>query len=79
MLHAGTATALIAYFWRDWWGLARGVLGFGQQPVGQRCAVVAVVLIVIATIPAVIVGFALEKFVRGLFGVPAGGGLLSWW
>jgi undecaprenyl-diphosphatase len=27
-------------------------------------------LIVIATIPAVIVGFALEKFVRGLFGSP---------
>ena len=27
-------------------------------------------LIVIATIPAVIVGFLLEKFVRGLFGTP---------
>ena len=69
MLHAGTATALIAYFWRDWWGLARGVLGFGtNQTVND--ARLSLVLIVIATIPAVIVGFALEKFVRGLFGVP---------
>ena len=27
-------------------------------------------LVVIATIPAVIIGFLLEKFVRGLFGSP---------
>ncbi len=69
MLHAGTATALIAYFWRDWWGIGRGVLGFGADR-AVNDARLLFVLIVIATIPAVIVGFALEKFVRGLFGTP---------
>jgi undecaprenyl-diphosphatase len=69
MLHAGTATALIAYFWRDWWGLARGVLGFGQDEAVNDARLVFV-LIIIATIPAVIVGFAMEKFVRGLFATP---------
>ncbi len=69
MLHTGTATALIVYFWRDWWDLARGVLGFGaNQEVND--ARLAFVLIVIATIPAVIAGFVLEKFVRGLFASP---------
>jgi undecaprenyl-diphosphatase len=69
MLHTGTATALVAYFWRDWWDLARGVLGLGaNQEVND--ARLAFVLIVIATIPAVIAGFLLEKFVRGLFASP---------
>jgi len=69
MLHLGTATALLAYFWRDWWSLAVGVLGFAsahQITESRR----VFVLIVIATIPAVIVGFVLEKFFRGLFGTP---------
>jgi undecaprenyl-diphosphatase len=69
MLHTGTATALLLYFWRDWWALARGVLGFGdnQEVNDQR---LTFVLIVIATIPAVVLGFLFEKFVRGLFASP---------
>lgn len=69
MLHAGTATALLAYFWRDWWGLARGVVGIGPNQAVNDARLTAV-LIVIATIPAVVVGFTLEKFVRGLFASP---------
>jgi len=69
MLHLGTAAALLAYFWRDWWALAIGVLGLAApHQTGESRRVF--VLIVIATIPAVIVGFLLEKFVRGLFGTP---------
>src|ERR1700685_205737 len=30
MLHLGTATALLGYFWRDWWALAIGVCGLGD-------------------------------------------------
>ncbi len=69
MLHTGTAIALLAYFWRDWWSLATGVLGLsGKHQVAEARRVF--LLIVIATIPAVIIGFLLEKFVRGLFGSP---------
>ena len=69
MLHLGTATALLAFFWRDWWRLALGVLGLTdahQNGESRR----AFGLIVVATIPAVILGFALEKFFRSLFGSP---------
>jgi undecaprenyl-diphosphatase len=69
MLHLGTATALLLYFWRDWWALFTGVIGIGDGHQVQESRRVFL-LIVIATIPAVIVGFFLEKFVRGLFGSP---------
>lgn len=70
MLHLGTATALLLYFWRDWWTLAMGVLGLSDRhQVGESRRVFG--LIVVATIPAVIVGFVLEKFFRNLFGTPA--------
>jgi undecaprenyl-diphosphatase len=69
MLHLGTATALLAFFWRDWWALFTGVLGIGSRHQVRESRRV-LLLIVIATIPAAIVGFALEKFVRGLFGSP---------
>ena len=69
MLHAGTAIALLLYFWRDWWALARGVVGVGSNQ-AVNDARLAAVLIVIATIPAVVIGFTLEKFVRGLFASP---------
>lgn len=69
MLHLGTATALLAYFWRDWWAITTGLLGIGDaHQVSESRRVF--MLVVIATIPAVIVGFLLEKFVRGLFGAP---------
>ncbi len=69
MLHLGTATALLAYFWRDWWAITTGVLGIGDaHEVSESRRVF--VLVVIATIPAVVMGFFLEKYVRGLFGSP---------
>jgi undecaprenyl-diphosphatase len=69
-LHLGTAIALLAYFWRDWWTLFQGVLGMSRRDLVQESRRVFM-LIVIATIPAVVVGFVLEKFVRGLFGTPS--------
>ncbi|MGH6968471.1 MAG: undecaprenyl-diphosphate phosphatase [Stellaceae bacterium] len=69
VLHVGTAAALLAYFWRDWIGLALAVFGLGSRTdrPGRRRLLS---LIVVATIPAVILGFALEKFFRTLFGTP---------
>ena len=69
MLHLGTATALLVYFWRDWWSLALGVLGIADEhQIAESRRVF--MLIVIATMPAVIIGFVLEKFFRDLFGTP---------
>ena len=69
MLHLGTATALLGYFWEDWWALLTGVLGIGDAHAVKEARRVFL-LVVIATIPAVIIGFLLEKLVRGLFGSP---------
>ncbi|MBV9655577.1 MAG: undecaprenyl-diphosphate phosphatase [Acetobacteraceae bacterium] len=69
MLHLGTAVALLVYFWRDWWTLGTGLLGLApphQIAESRRVSL----LIVVATIPAVIVGLVLEKFFRSLFGSP---------
>ncbi len=69
MLHLGTAVALLLYFWKDWWALLTGVLGIGStHQIAESRRVL--LLIVVATIPAVVVGFLLEKAVRGLFGSP---------
>ena len=69
VLHLGTAIALLAYFWRDWMGLALAF--FGQGPVVERKAQWRLLwLIVLATVPAVVLALAFEKFIRGLFGSP---------
>ncbi len=69
MLHVGTAVALLAFFWRDWLALGLGVLGLSGAHQNQESRRVFL-LIVVATIPAVIVGFLLEHYVRGLFASP---------
>jgi undecaprenyl-diphosphatase len=70
MLHVGTAVALLIYFWRDWIGILFAILGRGtesQVAAGRRLFL----LIVVGTIPAVVIGFVLEKPLRALFGDPA--------
>jgi len=69
VLHVGTAAALLLYFWRDWIGLLLGVLGRGS-PDERRAQWRLLFLIVIATIPAVVLGFLLEHTFRSLFGAP---------
>lgn len=66
MLHVGTAVALLGYFWRDWLALGLGILGVKDAHQNTESRRVFG-LIVIATIPAVVVGFLLEHYVRGLF------------
>src|SRR5690242_15298687 len=69
VLHLGTAAALLFYFWRDWIELLMAVLG--RPTTRPRPELLRLLgLIVVATIPAVIIGFALEKWLRHLFGVP---------
>jgi undecaprenyl-diphosphatase len=66
MLHVGTAVALLGYFWRDWLALMLGVVGLSKAHTNRESRRVFV-LLVIATIPAVVIGFLLEHYVRSLF------------
>jgi undecaprenyl-diphosphatase len=68
VMHLGTAIALLVYFWRDWWDFAMAVLvRRGPKAQAERRLFWRVV---IATIPAVIVGFVLEKQLKHIFGAP---------
>ena len=67
VLHVGTAAALLLYFWREWLAIALGIFRGGSA---SADAWRALGLIVVATIPAVIIGFLFEKLVRGLFASP---------
>ena len=65
VMHLGTAVALLAYFWRDWLDFALAVLANrGAQPATERRVFWRVV---VATIPAVIVGALFEKLLRHVF------------
>src|SRR5215472_10671240 len=52
ILHVGTATALLLYFWREWWAIAFGILRRGPAAAD---AWRALSLIVVATLPAVVI------------------------
>src|SRR5579863_5127031 len=66
VMHLGTALALLLYFWRDWWNFALAVLvRRGPKAEGERRVFWQVV---VATIPAVIVGGLFEKPLRHVFG-----------
>jgi undecaprenyl-diphosphatase len=69
LLHLGTAAALLLYFWRDWWALLVGVLGLSDAHRVRESRHIAVLLI-IATVPAVVLGAGLEHALRRLFGTP---------
>ena len=69
LLHAGTSVALLLYFWRDWWAMARGVLGL-SGPADTQTNRRLFLRIVVATSPAVVFGFALNKFFKELFDNP---------
>ncbi len=70
MLHVGTAIALLGFFWRDWLAIVRGVLGLSGSPHEVAESRRVLLLIVVATIPAVVVGGLLERPLRQLFANP---------
>lgn len=71
LLHVGTATALVIYFWRDWVSIVRAVVRSAiagrlfntpDERLGWR--------LILATIPVGIVGTLFQKQVQGLFADP---------
>jgi undecaprenyl-diphosphatase len=69
VMHLGTAIALLIYFWRDWLNFGLSLLGLS----GARTAMDRRVfgLLVLATIPAVLVGSVFRKIIGDAFATPA--------
>ncbi len=65
VLHVGTATALLLYFWRDWWSILKSLVRTRGQPLEPETRLFW--RLVIGTVPAGLLGLALEKWVRSLF------------
>ncbi len=69
VMHLGTAIALFIYFWRDWLNFALSLLDQSDpRSVADRRIFL---LVILATIPAVIIGFAFRKILGDAFGTPA--------
>jgi undecaprenyl-diphosphatase len=71
LLHVGTATALVIYFWRDWLAIVRAVLrsaidgrmhGTPDERLGWR--------LIAGTVPAGVVGVIFQKQVQSLLANP---------
>ena len=84
MLHWGTLTAVLAYFWRDWIAIIKGFfrslghVGPWSSAPGGRLADPNSRLawaIILGTIPAVIVGFLFQDYVESLFNSPTAVGV----
>jgi undecaprenyl-diphosphatase len=72
LLQLGTLAAVVVYFWKDLWNIARGVLnGLAQGRPFESTEARLGWLIVVATIPAVIVGFLFQDFFERLHRNPA--------
>jgi len=69
MLHLGTAIGLLVYFWEDWWGMLQGLFGRGYaaEVSTQRGLILR---LIVATLPAVVIGAIVKKPVAHLFASP---------
>jgi undecaprenyl-diphosphatase len=68
VMHLGTAIALLGYFWRDWIGFAGSIVRFGDPKGAPDRRLFW--RVVVATIPAVVIGFIFEKKLKAGFGAP---------
>ena len=68
IMHLGTAVALLIYFWRDWYDFGMSLVNRNSERAGADRRLF--LLIVIATIPAALIGFFLEKSLRSAFSTP---------
>ena len=66
MLHVGTALALLLYFWRDWWLLLSSLLDRSGNGANRESRHV-LLLLVLGTIPAGLVGLVLRNRLADVF------------
>jgi undecaprenyl-diphosphatase len=69
-LHVATALALLLFFWRDWLRIIGGFVSSVRYRRVQTVPEKMAWLIIVATIPAGIIGLALEHAFRTLFAKP---------
>src|SRR5579864_5971081 len=66
LLHVGTALSLVVYFWRDWWLLLSSLLP-APETTARAEARRILLLLVLGTIPAGLIGLIFRNALAGLF------------
>ena len=66
VLHLGTAAALLLFFWRDWWNILLSLVRARGKPTEPDARLFW--LLVLGTVPAGLIGLALHRRIRLLFG-----------
>lgn len=69
-LHVGTLVAVLWYFWSEWLALLRAAWDIVRTRRVEGAEQRRVVFLVVATIPAVIAGLALEEYAETVFRAP---------
>lgn len=69
VMHLGTAAALFIYFWRDWFAFLKSLLISSEPRSAADRRILS--LVILATIPAVVIGFVFRKLLGDAFGTPA--------
>ena len=70
-LHAGTLLAILWYFWRDWLGMIGGFFRILTSRKVQHFQERLILYIILATIPAGVAGFLLQRTIESTFRNPA--------
>jgi undecaprenyl-diphosphatase len=71
LVQLGTLVAVIVYFWKDLWGIAQAFIrGLLQRKPFESAESRLGWLILVATVPALILGLLLKKFFEGLHSQP---------
>ncbi len=85
-LHLGTLVALVGYFWAEWIALARSAINVATTRRIETISEKRVLFIVIATVPAAVLGLMFERQAETIFRAPAltattliAFGALLWW
>lgn len=71
VVHLGTLLAVLGYFWRDWWELITAWLHGLRRMDWSDTRARLVWLLVLGTVPAAVLGYALEDLFESLFSEPA--------
>ena len=67
-LHLGTLLAVLVFYWRVWWGIGRGLVRRDAEAKDKR---VLLAKLLLATIPAAIVGYAARELFDGALRTPS--------
>src|ERR1700739_1636483 len=70
ILHVATATALLVFYRKTWWRIIKGFFGSLQRRQVHNADARLAWLLVIATIPAGLIGLAFEHILRTQFAKP---------